>query len=157
MTRQSDNYWLNTRTPALTYGLRGIAYFAINLSGPGQDLHSGLFGRMVHEPMTDLIKLMSKLVDHNGHILIPGIEAMVPPPDENEMYVIRCLLFAFRKTHGVLDMFMNSYFQQIVHQDGLFCRGRRRGSWRTGMIFLPSARGSCLWMLRSHCQITKRL
>jgi len=81
----SDNYWLNTRTPALTYGLRGIAYFAINVSGPGQDLHSGLFGRMVHEPMTDLIKLMSKLVDHNGRILISGIDAMVPPPDENEI------------------------------------------------------------------------
>jgi len=81
----SDNYWLNTRTPALTYGLRGIAYFAINVSGPGQDLHSGLFGRMVHEPMTDLIGLMSKLVDHNGHILIPGIEAMVPPPEEDEI------------------------------------------------------------------------
>ena len=87
---QSDNYWLNTRTPALTYGLRGIAYFAINVSGPGQDLHSGLFGRVVHEPMTDLVKLMSKLVDHNGHILIPGIEAMVPPPDEDEMCVVLC-------------------------------------------------------------------
>ncbi|KAG6380092.1 hypothetical protein JVT61DRAFT_8177 [Boletus reticuloceps] len=81
----SDNYWLNTRTPALTYGLRGIAYFAINVSGPGQDLHSGLFGRMVHEPMTDLIKLMSILVDHNGQILIPGIESMVAPPDESEI------------------------------------------------------------------------
>ena len=94
---QSDNYWLNTRTPALTYGLRGVAYFAINVSGPGQDLHSGLFGRMVHEPMTDLIKLMSKLVDHDGHILIPGIEAMVPPPDENEMCVTLCPIFVFRK------------------------------------------------------------
>ncbi|KIJ59897.1 hypothetical protein HYDPIDRAFT_32771 [Hydnomerulius pinastri MD-312] len=81
----SDNYWLNTRTPALTYGLRGIAYFAINVSGPGQDLHSGLFGRMVHEPMTDLIKLMSKLVDHDGTILIPGIDEMVPPADEEEL------------------------------------------------------------------------
>ncbi|KAF9242271.1 hypothetical protein BU15DRAFT_44146 [Melanogaster broomeanus] len=81
----SDNYWLNTRTPALTYGLRGIAYFAINVSGPGQDLHSGLFGRMVHEPMTDLIKLMSRLVDHNGTILIPGIEEMVPHADEQEL------------------------------------------------------------------------
>lgn len=104
---QSDNYWLNTRTPALTYGLRGIAYFAINVSGPGQDLHSGLFGRVVHEPMTDLIKLMSKLVDHNGHILIPGIEAMVPPPDENEMCVVRCLFVCISE---VLDVFTNSYF-----------------------------------------------
>ncbi|KAF8839285.1 CNDP dipeptidase [Paxillus ammoniavirescens] len=81
----SDNYWLNTRTPALTYGLRGIAYFALHVSGPGQDLHSGLFGRMVHEPMIDLVKLMSKLVDHNGNILVPGIEEMVPPPDEHEL------------------------------------------------------------------------
>ncbi|KIK93022.1 hypothetical protein PAXRUDRAFT_12891 [Paxillus rubicundulus Ve08.2h10] len=81
----SDNYWLNTRTPALTYGLRGIAYFGIHVSGPGQDLHSGLFGRMVHEPMTDLVKLMSKLVDHNGNILVPGIEDMVPLPDEHEL------------------------------------------------------------------------
>ncbi|KAG2134128.1 hypothetical protein DEU56DRAFT_950402 [Suillus clintonianus] len=81
----SDNYWLNTRTPALTYGLRGIAYFSINVTGPGQDLHSGLFGRTVHEPMTDLIKLMSMLVDHNGNILIPGIDDMVPPHDEEEL------------------------------------------------------------------------
>jgi hypothetical protein len=42
---------------------------------------------MVHEPMTDLIKLMSKLVDHNGRILIPGIDEVVPQPDENEMCV----------------------------------------------------------------------
>ncbi|KAG1743715.1 uncharacterized protein EDB91DRAFT_1274408 [Suillus paluster] len=81
----SDNYWLNTRTPALTYGLRGIAYFSINITGPGQDLHSGLFGRTVHEPMTDLIKLMGKLVDHNGAILIPGIDDMIPPHDEEEL------------------------------------------------------------------------
>ena len=100
---QSDNYWLNTRTPALTYGLRGIAYFAINVSGPGQDLHSGLFGRMVHEPMTDLIKLMSKLVDHNGDILIPGIEEMVAPPDENEMCVL-----AFQEARACLRMRIHS-------------------------------------------------
>ncbi|KIO02527.1 hypothetical protein M404DRAFT_650522 [Pisolithus tinctorius Marx 270] len=81
----SDNYWLNTRTPALTYGLRGIAYFSINITGPGQDLHSGLFGRMVHEPMTDLIKLMSRLVDNNGNILIPGVDEMVPPPTPEEI------------------------------------------------------------------------
>jgi Cys-Gly metallodipeptidase DUG1 len=99
---QSDNYWLNTRTPALTYGLRGIAYFAINVSGPGQDLHSGLFGRVVHEPMTDLIKLMSKLVDHNGHILIPGIEEMVLPPDENEMCVDHRLFVCMPQ--GVWDL-----------------------------------------------------
>ncbi|KIY68726.1 CNDP dipeptidase [Cylindrobasidium torrendii FP15055 ss-10] len=80
----SDNYWLNTRTPVVTYGLRGIAYYRINVSGPGWDLHSGVFGRTVHEPMTDLVLLLSKLVDVKGNILIPGIDAMVAAADEDE-------------------------------------------------------------------------
>ncbi|KAF7358639.1 CNDP dipeptidase [Mycena sanguinolenta] len=80
----SDNYWLNTRTPALTYGLRGLVYFKITVSGPGRDLHSGVFGRMVHEPMTDLISLMSRLVAPDGTILIPGVDDMVSAADNEE-------------------------------------------------------------------------
>ncbi|KAI0050313.1 CNDP dipeptidase [Auriscalpium vulgare] len=80
----SDNYWLNTRTPALTYGLRGISYYKVNIAGPARDLHSGVFGRMVHEPMTDLITLLSKLVDPQGNILVPGVDEMVPAADEEE-------------------------------------------------------------------------
>ena len=74
----SDNYWLNARTPCLTYGLRGIVYFEVNVTGPDHDLHSGMFGRMVHEPMTDLIALMGTLVASDGTILIPGVEELVP-------------------------------------------------------------------------------
>ncbi|KAJ7210787.1 hypothetical protein GGX14DRAFT_624931, partial [Mycena pura] len=80
----SDNYWLNTRTPALTYGLRGLVYFKINLSGPARDLHSGTFGRTVHEPMTDLVMLMSRLVSPAGNILIPGVDDMVQAADAEE-------------------------------------------------------------------------
>ncbi|KAG6919142.1 hypothetical protein DXG01_008949 [Tephrocybe rancida] len=80
----SDNYWLNTRTPALTYGLRGLVYFKATVSGPARDLHSGVFGRTVHEPMTDLITLMSKLVDGQGKILVPGVDEMVEAPTDNE-------------------------------------------------------------------------
>jgi Cys-Gly metallodipeptidase DUG1 len=83
---KSDNYWLNTRTPAITYGLRGLTYFKINISGPARDLHSGVFGRTVHEPMTDLIKLMSRLVDSDGKILIPGVDDMVEAASEEEKY-----------------------------------------------------------------------
>lgn len=53
----SDNYWLGTTKPVLTYGLRGVMYYSITLSGPSQDLHSGLFGGTIMEPMTDLIRL----------------------------------------------------------------------------------------------------
>lgn len=85
---QSDNYWLNTRTPCLTYGLRGISYYTINIRGPARDLHSGAFGRTVHEPMTDLIHIMSKLVTPQGKILIPGVEELVAPLAAGEKYVL---------------------------------------------------------------------
>ncbi|KAH8112256.1 CNDP dipeptidase [Phellopilus nigrolimitatus] len=84
----SDNYWLNTRTPCLTYGLRGITYYKLTISGPTRDLHSGAYGRAVHEPMTDLITLMSKLVTPQGDILVPGVEDLVKPlfDGERELY-----------------------------------------------------------------------
>ncbi|RDB17221.1 Cys-Gly metallodipeptidase dug1 [Hypsizygus marmoreus] len=87
----SDNYWLNTRTPALTYGLRGLTYIKATVSGPARDLHSGVFGRTVHEPMTDLVLLMSKLVDAQGKILIPGIDEMVDAASEDEKAIYEAL------------------------------------------------------------------
>ncbi|KAI0672469.1 CNDP dipeptidase [Trametes maxima] len=87
----SDNYWQNSRTPCLTYGLRGLAYFKITVSGPARDLHSGGFGRVVHEPLTDLIVLMGKLVAPNGAILIPGVDDMVPPPDAEERAIYEAM------------------------------------------------------------------
>ncbi|KAJ7021336.1 hypothetical protein C8F04DRAFT_269802 [Mycena alexandri] len=98
----SDNYWLNTCTGALTYGLRGPVYFKINVFGPGRDLHfgpscllfpntnililhcTGVFGCTVHEPMTDLISLMSHLVDAQGNILVPGVDQTVGVADVAE-------------------------------------------------------------------------
>ncbi|EGC45000.1 glutamate carboxypeptidase [Histoplasma capsulatum var. duboisii H88] len=80
----SDNYWLGTEKPCLTYGLRGCNYYSLTVSGPGQDLHSGVFGGTVHEPMTDLVILLSKLVDAKGNIQIPGINELVAPLTEDE-------------------------------------------------------------------------
>ncbi|TCD67361.1 hypothetical protein EIP91_010205 [Steccherinum ochraceum] len=81
----SDNFWLNTRTPCLTYGLRGIAYYQLNISGPGSDLHSGSYGGAVYEPMTALISLMSKLVTPEGRILIPGVYDGIEAADAAEL------------------------------------------------------------------------
>ncbi|KAJ1344117.1 hypothetical protein BSLG_001257 [Batrachochytrium salamandrivorans] len=55
--------------PCLTYGLRGISYFTLAVQGPAKDLHSGLFGGAIHEPMTDLIQIMQTLVDPKGKSL----------------------------------------------------------------------------------------
>ncbi|KAK6329772.1 Cys-Gly metallodipeptidase [Orbilia brochopaga] len=80
----SDNYWLGTTKPCLTYGLRGCSYYALEVSGPGQDLHSGVYGGLVTEPMTDLTNLMSSLVDNKGKILIDGIYDQVAPLTDRE-------------------------------------------------------------------------
>lgn len=68
----SDNYWLGTEKPCITFGLRGICYFSLSIQGPKFDLHSGVFGGVVHEPMFDLITLLSKLQKDNK-IMIPNI------------------------------------------------------------------------------------
>lgn len=75
----SDNYWLGTSHPALTYGVRGCSYYQIVIEGPAADLHSGLFGGVVHEPLVDLTHVFAKLVDPQGKILIPGVAEMVAP------------------------------------------------------------------------------
>lgn len=80
----SDNYWLGTKQPVLTYGVRGCQYYSIQIDGPAADLHSGLFGGITHEPMVDLSYLFTTLVDPKGKILIKGIDEMVAPVTEEE-------------------------------------------------------------------------
>uniref|UniRef100_A0AAY3ZZM2 Peptidase M20 dimerisation domain-containing protein n=1 Tax=Denticeps clupeoides TaxID=299321 RepID=A0AAY3ZZM2_9TELE len=83
----SDCGWLSRR-PALTYGTRGNCYFFAEVEGPKQDLHSGVYGGTVIEPMTDLIGILDTLISPSGKILIPGIrEAVAPFSDEEwKMY-----------------------------------------------------------------------
>ncbi|KAF6019097.1 CNDP2 [Bugula neritina] len=69
----SDNYWLGKNKPCLTYGLRGVCYFQLDVTCAKKDLHSGLFGGSVHEAMSDLIHMMDQLVDKDGKLKIPGI------------------------------------------------------------------------------------
>ena len=84
----SDNYWLGKRKPCLTYGLRGIAYFFVEIESSTRDLHSGVFGGTIHEAMADLVSILSQLIDKDGKILIPGImDAVVPlSPEEEALY-----------------------------------------------------------------------
>ena len=84
----SDNYWLGTTKPCITYGLRGVCYFHLKVSCASKDLHSGVFGGTVHEAMPDLIYLLNTLVDVNGKILIDGIYDNVPKvtPEELKLF-----------------------------------------------------------------------
>jgi len=105
----SDNYWLGTEKPCLTYGVRGCNYYAIEISGPGQDLHSGVYGGMTHEPMTDLIKIMGSLVDPDGKILIKGIEELVAPLTAEEDALYPPIAFTMQDLHESLGSTVSIY------------------------------------------------
>ena len=68
----SDTALFAPGTPTLTYGLRGLAYVEIEVQGPKKDLHSGVYGGAVDNPVNVLAEMISKLKDKNGKIKIPG-------------------------------------------------------------------------------------
>lgn len=68
----SDSQCLNENQPVLTYGLRGISYFEINIKTLAKDVHSGIYGGNVLNPVQVLSNVLSKLKDNNHKILIPG-------------------------------------------------------------------------------------
>ena len=80
----SDNYWLGKEKPCLTYGLRGVCYFFIEVECAAMDLHSGVFGGTVNEGMADLIWMMNQLVSEDGTILVEGLMDSVAPLTEEE-------------------------------------------------------------------------
>ena len=80
-----DNYWLSTDQPCLTYGLRGMVYLEIQVSGFHRDLHSGSEGGYVFEPLNDLIQIMSYLAKTNGEVQIPGFYDKVQPETDDEI------------------------------------------------------------------------
>src|SRR5215211_6684183 len=70
--------------PTITYGLRGLAYFEINVWGPKADLHSGLFGGAVHNPAQVLAELVAKMHDDKGQITLPEFYDSVRMLSEQE-------------------------------------------------------------------------
>ena len=70
--------------PTIVYGLRGLAYFEIHVTGPAQDLHSGLFGGVVYNPIQVLSELITGMKNVDGVVLLPGFYDDVLPLNEEE-------------------------------------------------------------------------
>lgn len=68
----SDTSMIAPDVPSITTGLRGLAYWQVEVTGPNADLHSGLFGGAVANPINTLCKMISNMTDEKGHITIPG-------------------------------------------------------------------------------------
>ena len=70
--------------PTITYALRGLAYFELRVYGPSHDLHSGLYGGVVHNPAQALCELVAGMHDANGRVTLPGFYDRVRPLDKEE-------------------------------------------------------------------------
>ena len=68
----SDTGILSNEHPSITVGLRGLSYVEVEVTGPNRDLHSGLYGGAIVNPVQVLSNMISSLIDENGHITIPG-------------------------------------------------------------------------------------
>ena len=68
----SDTGMIANDIPSITTGLRGLSYVEIEVTGPNRDLHSGLYGGAVANPINILTKMIASLQDENNHISIPG-------------------------------------------------------------------------------------
>ena len=68
----SDTGMISNTQPSITTGLRGLSYVEVEVTGPNRDLHSGLYGGAVANPINVLTKMIASLHDENNHITIPG-------------------------------------------------------------------------------------
>lgn len=68
----SDTGIIANDTPSITVGLRGLSYLEVEVTGPNRDLHSGLYGGAVANPINILCKMIAQMKDEKEHITIPG-------------------------------------------------------------------------------------
>ena len=99
----SDTAMLARGVPSITYGLRGLNYYQIEVTGPKQDLHSGVFGGAVPNPITILAEMIAKLHDRNSKVAVPGFYDDVEMLSRQERKALEALPWKekeFRKTVG---------------------------------------------------------
>src|SRR5712691_2784100 len=112
----SDTAMFDRGLPSICYGLRGIAYFQVELEGPNTDLHSGAFGGAVANPAEMLARLIAQLKDQNGRITIPGFYDEVRPLSDQERAEIARLPFdevRYRRELGVDELWGEAGFSPL--------------------------------------------
>lgn len=100
----SDTSMLSADLPSLTTGLRGLAYWEIEVTGPNRDLHSGHFGGAVANPINVLCQILSKVTDSDGRITIPGFYDDVEEVPQAERDMIAHIPFDEEKYKKAIDV-----------------------------------------------------
>ena len=100
----SDTSMIAPDTPSITTGLRGLAYWQVEVTGPNVDLHSGLFGGAVHNPVNALCSMIAAMLDEQGRVTIPGFYDDVLRVSDEERARMAAAPFdeqAYKKALGV--------------------------------------------------------
>ncbi len=100
----SDTSMVGRTTPSLTTGLRGLAYWEIEVTGPNRDLHSGHFGGAVANPINELSKIIAQMVDTDGRITIPHFYDDVVPLTQEERDMIAQVPFSEESYCKAIDV-----------------------------------------------------
>lgn len=100
----SDTGMLGNDTPSITTGLRGLSYLEVEVTGPNRDLHSGLYGGAVANPINILCKMIASLHDENNHITIPGFYDNVQELSQEERADMARAPFSLDKYKKALDL-----------------------------------------------------
>ena len=100
----SDTSMIAADIPSITTGLRGLAYWQVEVTGPNRDLHSGLFGGAVANPINVLSSMISQMIDENGKITIPGFYDDVLEVSAEERELLAGAPFSVEKYKKAIDV-----------------------------------------------------
>ena len=100
----SDTGMIAKDVPSITTGLRGLSYVEVEVTGPNRDLHSGLYGGAVANPINVLTKMIASLHDENKHITIPGFYDKVEELSTEERAKMAEAPFSLEKYKKALDL-----------------------------------------------------
>jgi acetylornithine deacetylase/succinyl-diaminopimelate desuccinylase-like protein len=100
----SDTGMIAPDVPSITTGLRGLSYVEVTVTGPNRDLHSGLYGGAVANPINVLAKMIASLTDENNHISIPGFYDKVEELSKEERAKMAEAPFDLEKYKKALDL-----------------------------------------------------
>ncbi|MEN8186779.1 MAG: dipeptidase [Bacteroidota bacterium] len=100
----SDTGMISNQQPSITTGLRGLSYVEVEVTGPNRDLHSGLYGGAVANPINILTKIIASLHDENNHITIPGFYDKVLEASDEERAEMAKAPFSLEEYKKALDI-----------------------------------------------------
>lgn len=100
----SDTGIIANDTPSITTGLKGLSYLEVEVTGPNRDLHSGLYGGAVANPINILCEMIAKMKDENNHIIIPGFYDNVLELSPEERADIARAPFSLDRYKSTLDL-----------------------------------------------------